>query len=130
MLIARVNTIAAGYTLGTLPALTRRFLERLAGAQGILSASMSLRGPLSGSRRTSSLTVEGYTRARDEEFEVQEEFVTNDYFKTLGLIIVEGRGFGPEDMAASRKVSVINETMAAGFKGEAGSASDGRPTTT
>ena len=76
---------------------------------------MSLRNPLSGSRRTSSLGVEGYTRGRGEENEVQEEFVTDDYFKTLGLALVEGRTFGPEDTATSRKVSVINETMARRF---------------
>ena len=115
VLVARINTIAAGYTLETLPALTRRVLERLAGAPGIVSASMSLRDPLSGSRRTSSLTVEGFTRASGDAFEVQEEFVTNDYFKTVGISLVEGRGFGPEDTPTSRRVSVINETMARRF---------------
>jgi predicted permease len=107
--------VAAGYTLERLPAFCRRLIEHVTSAPGFVSASMSLRDPLSGSRRTGSLGVEGYTRARGEQNEVQEEFVTDDYFKTLGLALVEGRTFGPEDTAASRKVSVINETMARRF---------------
>ena len=41
-----------------------------------------------------------------------QEWVTSDYFRTVGLTITQGRGFGPEDSANSRRVSVINETMA------------------
>ena len=40
------------------------------------------------------------------------DWVTSDYFRTVGLAITQGRGFGPEDSADSRRVSVINETMA------------------
>ena len=40
------------------------------------------------------------------------EWVTSDYFRTVGLTLKQGRGFGPEDSARSRRVSVINETMA------------------
>ena len=34
------------------------------------------------------------------------------YFRTVGLKILRGRGFVPEDLAESRKVSVVNETFA------------------
>jgi predicted permease len=115
VLLARLDPVAAGYTLERLPAFYRRLIEHVTSAPGIVSASVSLRPPLSGSRRTSSLGVEGYTRARGEQHEVQEEFVSDDYFKTLGLSLVEGRTFGPEDTPTSRKVSVINETMARRF---------------
>lgn len=115
VLLARVDTIAAGYTLDQVPALSRRLVERLGSAPGVVSASMSLRDPLGGGRRISGMGVEGYTRGRDEEILVQEEFVTGDYFKTLGLALVEGRTFGPEDTTTSRLVTVINETMARRF---------------
>jgi len=115
VLLARLDPIAAGYEPERLPALNQRFIEHLANAPGVVSVSMSLRPPLSGSRRTSSLGVEGYTRARGEDHEVQEEFVTDDYFRTLGLALVEGRTFSAEDTPTSRKVSVINETMARRF---------------
>jgi putative ABC transport system permease protein len=115
VLLARLDPVAASYTLERLPAFYRRLIEHVTSAPGVVSASVSLRPPLSGSRRTSSLGVEGYTRARGEQHEVQEEFVSEDYFKTLGLSLAEGRTFGPEDTPTSRKVSVINETMARRF---------------
>ena len=39
--------------------------------------------------------------------------VGNDFFTTLGVPIVAGRGFGPEDTASSLKVAVINQALAA-----------------
>jgi predicted permease len=38
--------------------------------------------------------------------------VTPDYFRTLGIRVVRGRAFTPQDTASSRQVMVINETMA------------------
>jgi len=115
VLLARLDPISGRYTPEQLPAFYQRLLERVSSAPGVVSASLSLRDPMSGGRRTSSLGVEGYVRRRGEQNEVQEEFVTNDYFKTLGISLIEGRTFGPEDTATSRSVSVINETLARRF---------------
>jgi putative ABC transport system permease protein len=38
--------------------------------------------------------------------------VTPDFFRTLGIRVVRGRAFTPQDTAASTPVMVINETMA------------------
>ena len=38
--------------------------------------------------------------------------VTADFFRTLGIRVVRGRAFTPQDTAASTPVMVINETMA------------------
>jgi len=38
--------------------------------------------------------------------------VGNDYFNTMRIPIVAGRGFGPQDTASSVKVAVINEALA------------------
>ena len=38
--------------------------------------------------------------------------VGNNFFETLGIPIVAGRGFGPQDTAASPKVAVINRSLA------------------
>ncbi len=112
VLLLRVDPVAAGYTVERVPQLYRDLITRVTSVPGVVSASLSLSGPLSGSRRSGSLSVPGYVPGRDERPEVQEDVVTADYFKTLGLPLVAGRAFGPEDTATSRKVSVINETMA------------------
>jgi putative ABC transport system permease protein len=35
-----------------------------------------------------------------------------DYFTTMGIPMVEGRGFEPADVGANRRVAVVNETLA------------------
>ena len=115
VLLARLDPISARYTPEQLPAFYRRLIDHVASSPGVVLASLSLRDPMSGGRRTSSLRVEGYVRPRGEQNDIQEEFVTDDYFRTLGIALVEGRTFGPEDTANSRRVSVINETLARRF---------------
>ena len=38
--------------------------------------------------------------------------VSDSYFPTMGLSIVSGRGFGPQDQAGSQPVAVVSETLA------------------
>lgn len=115
VVLARIDPLAAGYTPDRLPALYRALGERLGSSSGVQAVGFSMSGPLSGSARSSSLGVEGYQRARDEQHFVQEEVVGGDYFRALGLRVVRGRAFGPQDVAGGRLVSVINETMSRRF---------------
>jgi predicted permease len=59
--------------------------------------------------------VEGYTPAQGERLQTNEEVVTEDYFSTVGLHLVEGRLFGPEDRSPGSRATVINQTMARRF---------------
>ena len=101
ILVARMDVRSMGYRAGGAPgALYGRILERVSSLPGVTSASISLNGPLGTSQRTSSLGVEGYTPGPDERLTTNEEIVTDKYFETVGLRIVEGRGFQPEDRAS------------------------------
>lgn len=42
----------------------------------------------------------------------RDEEVGNRFFETLGIPILAGRGFGPQDTATSAKVAVINQSLA------------------
>ena len=112
VLVARIDPRSSGYTVAELPALYTRVVERLARLPGVVAVSVSANGPFSGSRNRGDFSVEGYTPARDEQMTTLKDWVTSDYFRTVGLAITQGRGFGPEDSANSRRVSVISETMA------------------
>ncbi|MPY89351.1 MAG: FtsX-like permease family protein [Luteitalea sp.] len=117
LLVTRVDPRAAGYTQAQLPALYRRIVEHVSALPGVAGASMSASGPFSGSHWISAFEAEGYTRGRDEQLRVLNEVVTTDYFRTVGLTLLSGRVFGPEDVVNSRKVSVINQTMARRYFG-------------
>jgi predicted permease len=114
VLVAAIDPRSSGFDLTELPALSARVVERLAGLPGIVAVSMSANGPFSGSRSRGSFHAEGYTPDPNEQMmdSKHSEWVTPEYFRTLGLTIKHGRAFGSEDSARSRRVSVINETMA------------------
>ena len=110
VLVARIDPRSSGYTVADLPALYARVFERLARLPGVVAVSAST--TLFSGRNRGHFSVEGYTPTRDEPMTTLKNWVTSDYFRTVGLAVTQGRGFGPEDSASSRRVSVINETMA------------------
>ena len=115
LLVARMDVRSMGFSEQQRQALYDRVLERLRGIPGVVAASASLNGPLGTSRRASSLIVEGYTPAPDEQLLTNEEFVTNGYFATVGLALVEGRGFTTEDNRPGSRSSIVNQSMARRF---------------
>jgi predicted permease len=115
VLTARVDVRGAGYSSEERQALYRRIVETLQATPGVQSVSLSANGPLWGSQRISSLSVEGYTPGRDERLRTNEETVTDRYFETMGLKIIEGRGFRAEDRAPGARNTLINASMARRF---------------
>ena len=115
LLVARMDVRSLGYSEERRQALYDRVLDRLRRIPGVVSASASLNGPLGNSSRSSSMVVEGYTAAPNEQPITNEEFVTVDYFQTVGLAIVEGRGFTPDDGRPGSGRTIINQSMAKRF---------------
>jgi predicted permease len=110
VLVVRIDPRSSGYTVADLPALYDRVTERLARVPGVVAVSAS--ATLFSGRNRGNFSIEGYTPARDEQMITLKEWVTADYFRTVGLAIKQGRGFDRDDSTSSRRVSVINETMA------------------
>lgn len=115
LLTARVDVRGAGYTDEERLALYRRIAARLEALPGVQAVSLSSNGPLAGSSRISSLAVEGYTPRPDERLRTNEEVVTDRYFETVGLNVIEGRLFAAEDRAPGSRNTIINATMARRF---------------
>ena len=120
VLTVSVDVRGAGYGPDERQALYRRLIDRLEAVPGVQSASLSANGPLANSARLSSLAVEGYTPGPKEQLRTNEEIVTARYFETMGLRIVEGRGFTAEDRAPGAHRTVVNATMARRFFGAGG----------
>lgn len=112
LLVARIDPRSAGYAEAELPALHARVVDDLMRLPGVAAVSLSAGGPFSGSRNRGDLGIEGYTPGRRESMTTLKEWVTPDYFRTVGLAIRQGRGFGPQDSAAGRRVAVISEALA------------------
>jgi predicted permease len=115
VLVGRIDVRGAGYAAAERQELYRRLDDALRAMPGVQAVSFSFTGPLGGSQRISSLSVEGYTPAPKEQLRTNEEIVTAGYFDTVGLRIVEGRGFRPEDRAPGAHNTIVNATMARRF---------------
>ena len=112
VLVVWIDPRSSGYAMAELPALYTRVVDRLVRVPGVVSASVAANGPFSGSRSRGDFLVEGYTPAQSEQMTTLKDWVTPDYFRTVGLAITQGRGFGPEDSANSRRVSVVSAALA------------------
>jgi predicted permease len=92
----------------------RRVLERLRAVSGVQTAAVMSGLPPNRSPSAIGTRIENYTAAAGGPVEVVDyyQFVMGDYFETMGIPIVAGRGFEWTDIASQGKVVVINETLA------------------
>ena len=94
-------------------AVADRLLERVRNLSGVSSASLSTMVPLGfGGHAYSPTKVEGYIPAPDEEVTIERAIVSDGYFETMGMPIVEGRGIIAQDRSDTLRVAVVNEAFA------------------
>src|SRR5262249_13213554 len=73
--------------------------------------------PLGGIPRRMNFTRAGHPLASSEQEAWNAEWypISTDYFRTLKVPLTRGREFGAEDLATSRPVAIINNTLAQRF---------------
>lgn len=94
-----------------------RLLDRLQQVPGVLSASAMTGLPPDRPVDANDTDIDGYTAPPEGPFENVDyyQFVMADYFETMGIPIVQGRGFEATDAASSGLVAVVNETLVRTF---------------
>jgi len=117
VVVARLDVRAAGYDSAQLPALYDRLLGAAAAIPGVRSTSLSLNALAGGGTRTSGFVVPGRTLPPGESSSAQENYVTPDYFNTVGMTLAQGRGFTRSDKDGAPKVAIVSESMARHFFG-------------
>ncbi|MEM1248729.1 MAG: ADOP family duplicated permease [Acidobacteriota bacterium] len=88
-----------------------RLLARLASVPGVESVAAGTGIP-TGSGGATFISLPGDPRT---EIGARYRVVSDDYFETLGIGLLQGRTFGPEDAAAGERTVVINRSMAESF---------------
>ncbi len=96
-----------------------RFFEELdrnlAQAPGIEAVALASEGFEFGHGQT-SLEIEGRNSPRPEDLpQVGRRVVTPDYFRSINLPLLQGRGFETEDRSGTLPVAVVNATFAQKF---------------
>jgi predicted permease len=108
-----MDLLAGGYDEARGAAFYRQALDRIATLPGVERVSLATAMPLDiSSGSDMSVDVDGYVPREGEPMHAYYNRVGPDYFATLGVEIVEGRGLTARDDVGEPKVAVINETMA------------------
>ncbi len=94
-----------------LRAFTSALVERMERLPGVTSAGATVYGmPFQGNVNVLTFSIEGRPPAPPGKEEIlRVASATPDYFETLGMPIVRGRAFTPEDRDGASLVAVINE---------------------
>jgi putative ABC transport system permease protein len=113
VLIARVDLASAGRTPEEVDRFYRLALERARALPGVEAASVSATVPFS-SGLALYLALPGGRSLLDQEGAVPwVNLVTPQFFRTLGMRIVQGRAFTATDRAGTERVAVVSRALAA-----------------
>ena len=102
------------YPIASGPATVDRLLTRIQAVPGVESAAVNRCTPFSGCSRT-VLFFPGRPIDPSAAPGVGRHYISSDYFRTLGIPILAGRGIAPTDRGGGPPVAVVNESGARRF---------------
>jgi predicted permease len=115
VLLFQIEPASSGYKEDArLARLYDQIEERVSAVPGVHAASFSMFTFNQGSWSEDAWTPEESPEAKSNR-EILYNKVSTGFFSTMGLPLMAGRMFGPQDSENSPKVAVINETMARRF---------------
>jgi putative ABC transport system permease protein len=92
-----------------------QLMPRLRAIPGVESVTAVWPLPLSGSVNVSSFDIEERPAPEGQQPDAVHRIVGPDYFKTMGIPIVQGRGFEPTDQLKSLPVVIVTEQFVRKF---------------
>ncbi|MGH9848745.1 MAG: ABC transporter permease, partial [Blastocatellia bacterium] len=116
----RVLTVAldlepGGYDQSRGSVFYRQLLDQVERVPGVQAASLGANIPLTFSRISFEVAIEGRDTAGGDFPVVDSNRVGPRYFETMGIPLLAGREFNRQDAAATTPVVIVNETMARRF---------------
>jgi predicted permease len=116
VLVTAVDLRGAGYDLQRAKNFQDDLLERVQALPGVESTAFARLTPLGyGSFSSSPVAVDGYQPPPDEQPTVQYNEIGPDYFATVGIPLLSGRGFARSDNEIAAPVAIVNDVMAAQY---------------
>ena len=115
LLLFRINPQLNRYDEKRMSALYTQLLERIVSVPGVRAVALSNPALLSGSVNSTSIFVRGRTYEvgrRDLDNSINRLVISPNFFETMEIPVVSGRGFNARDNEPAPKVVVINEAAA------------------
>jgi predicted permease len=114
VLMVSLDVFPNGYTAERGRSFYAKLLEEVRALPGVRSATLARRPPLTqrGARMTGLSEIEGYQPGPDEKLGFIYDTVGTDFFETMQIPLLRGRGFTDQDRAGAPQVVVVNESFA------------------
>jgi len=114
--LAAFDLRATDYTGTQGAAYFDHLMERIRAYPGIQSVSLERYVPLWFTGRSyTSVKIQGYTPAPNEDMGIDCNVVGPNYFQTLQIPLINGRDFAEQDRTEAPKVVIVNQTLANRF---------------
>lgn len=114
VMLFRLDTTTTGFKEARLSQLFREVEDGVKQVPGVQAASFSF-FVFGGGQWSSPIYTREKTSADGQSPVVKQNVVGADFFTAMGIPLVAGRGFGPQDTEQSRKVAVVSEALARRF---------------
>ena len=123
ILDAQLNINLLRYTKAQGREFYRQVIERIEALPGVESASLARVVPMSGAGRTSSFLIQGQpgpdnvSRSEGTGPDVENQYTVNTnviglkYFSTMGIPLLRGRDFTPQDNEGAPLAAIVNEAF-------------------
>jgi predicted permease len=112
LLLGSIETRGTGLNKQQGRALFQQTLERVAALPGVSNATLVTVVPISGGGDRRGVELEDYQPKPNEDTELNTNVVGPDYFSTVGIPLVQGRDFNPQDREGGPRVVIVNEELA------------------
>jgi len=90
----------------------QQLIEKAQAVPGVESAGIINNLPLSGGSTNGDVNIEGYTYGANDQ-PISDKYITSpDYFRAMGIRLIDGRVFTEADTSGAKPVAIINEGMA------------------
>jgi len=109
--VVGLNLQLGGYDVKTGPAFAEELLARVEAMPSVTSAAFARVVPLT-QEAEGGRVWRIDDRADDRGIAVNRNFVSPDYFRTIGLPLLAGRAFDARDRAGAPLAAIVNETFA------------------
>jgi predicted permease len=114
VLTAKIDLGRQNYSRPQAQLFYQQLLERAQALPGVQQASLALNVPLDGSNYGTSIRLEGQP-ADSTPSRLLYNVISPNYLETMGIPLLLGRDFSPQDNEQAPRVAIINETMARRF---------------
>jgi len=106
--VVSLDLRAQGYKEKPAAAFEQRLKEKVAALPGVDGVAEAAQTPLSDDHNVTNFSIPG----KPDEYDIENDAISQGYFSMLGIPIVRGRDFTEEEVHAGAKVAIVTEATA------------------